>query len=66
VDAFLLFHSTVNADGVKHSFRQQFGKFLRAIDFIDEDDDLVDGKLVEQVAQLIELLVLKCLLGDTS
>jgi hypothetical protein len=56
----------VNADGVKHSFRQQFGKFLRAIDFIDEDDDLVDGKLVEQVAQLIELLVLKCLLGDTS
>jgi hypothetical protein len=56
----------VNADRVEHSLRQQFSKFLRAIDFIDEDDDLIDGKLVEQMAQLIELLVLKCLLGDTS
>jgi hypothetical protein len=66
VNAFLLFHTAVNADRVEHSLRQQFSKFLRAIDFIDEDDDLIDGKLVEQMAQLIELLVLKCLLGDTS
>lgn len=58
VDAFLLLEAAVDADGVEHALAEELGEFLSAFDLINEDDDLVDGEFVKEVAELVELLVL--------
>lgn len=50
----------MDADRVEHFLRQQFRQLDGALHPIHEDDDLVDGQLVQQVAQLLELFALSC------
>lgn len=48
----------MDADGIEELLPQKFSKFLSAIDPIDEDDHLVEGKGVQQVGELLKLLIL--------
>lgn len=50
VNTLLLLKAAVDADGVEHALSQQLSQLLCSVNFIDEDDDLVDGELVQQVA----------------
>lgn len=55
-DSLFLFESGVDADGVEELGLEELSELLSTVDSVDEDDDLVEGEVIQQMGQFFELL----------
>lgn len=48
----------MNADGIEHLVGQEVGEFDSSVDSVHENDDLVEGQIVQKMGEFLELLAL--------
>lgn len=56
LDSLVLAQLGVNADGVEHLVGQEVGEFDSSVDSVHENDDLVEGQIVQKMGEFLELL----------